>query len=62
MVRARLGYITRDPPARQPAQGLTEYGLIITLVAFVAIVGLATFGAGLGLDIASLLSSLGSSV
>jgi Flp pilus assembly pilin Flp len=44
------------------AQGLTEYGLILTFVAFVAIVGLTMFGHGLGDQLASLLSSLGTSV
>ena len=44
------------------AQGLTEYGLILTFVAFVAIVGLTMFGNALGDQIGSLLSSLGTSV
>jgi Flp pilus assembly pilin Flp len=44
------------------AQGLTEYGLILTFVAFVAIVGLTMFGHGLGDQLAVLLSSLGTSV
>jgi Flp pilus assembly pilin Flp len=44
------------------AQGLTEYGLILTFVAFVAIVGLTMFGEGLGDQIAMQLSNLGTSV
>ena len=44
------------------AQGLTEYGLILTFVAFVAIVGLTLFGQGLGDQLALLLSDLGASV
>jgi hypothetical protein len=36
--------------------------LILTLVAFVAIVALTMFGQGLGEQLASLLSSLGTSV
>jgi Flp pilus assembly pilin Flp len=51
---------TRAVKAR--AQGLTEYGLILSFVAFVAIVGLNVFGHGLGDQLASLLSTLGSSV
>ena len=44
--------------SRQPAQGLVEYGLIIALVAVLAIAGLVIFGPA----IASLLSNLGGSV
>jgi Flp pilus assembly pilin Flp len=51
---------TRRVKAR--AQGLTEYGLILTFVAFVAIVALTLFGQGLGDQLASLLSNLGTSV
>jgi Flp pilus assembly pilin Flp len=58
--RGGLGYILALVKAR--AQGLTEYGLILTLVAFVAIVALTMFGQGLGEQLASLLSSLGTSV
>ena len=43
---------------RERAQGLVEYGLIIALVAILAIAGLVIFGA----TIASLLSNLGGSV
>ncbi len=43
---------------KERAQGLVEYGLIIALVAVLAIAGLAFFGGALG----SLLNSLGNSV
>jgi Flp pilus assembly pilin Flp len=43
---------------RASAQGLVEYGLIIALVAVLAIAGLIVFGP----SIASLLSNLGASV
>lgn len=43
---------------REEGQGLVEYGLIIALVAVLAIAGLIIFGPA----IASLLSSLGGSV
>ena len=43
---------------RAQAQGLVEYGLIIALVALLAIAGLLTFGPTVGL----LLSSLSTSV
>ena len=49
-------------PVKARAQGLTEYGLILTLATFVAIVGLTVFGQGLGDQLGSLLSNLGSSV
>jgi Flp pilus assembly pilin Flp len=39
-----------------------EYGLILTLVAFVAIVGLTLFGQGVGDKVAALMSGLGTSV
>ena len=58
--RRGAGHILAFVKAR--AQGLTEYGLILTLVAFVAIVALTMFGQGLGDQLASLLSSLGTSV
>ncbi len=45
-------------PQREDAQGLVEYGLIIALVAVLAIAGLIIFGPA----ITSLLSSLGGSV
>ncbi|MBI4494472.1 MAG: Flp family type IVb pilin [Chloroflexi bacterium] len=44
--------------SREEGQGLVEYGLIIALVAVLAIAGLVIFGP----TIASLLSSLGGSV
>jgi hypothetical protein len=43
---------------RSSAQGLVEYGLIIALVAVLAIAGLIVFGPA----VASLLSNLGGSV
>jgi Flp pilus assembly pilin Flp len=55
-----VGYILALVKAR--AQGLTEYGLILTFVAFVAIVGLTFFGNGLGDQLGLLLSNLGTSV
>jgi Flp pilus assembly pilin Flp len=45
-------------PERSSAQGLVEYGLIIALVAVLAIAGLIVFGPA----VASLLSNLGGSV
>jgi pilus assembly protein Flp/PilA len=45
-------------PEREEGQGLVEYGLIIALVAVVAIAGLII----LGPKVASLFSDLGSSV
>jgi hypothetical protein len=45
-------------PGREPAQGLVEYGLIIALVAVLAIAGLIVFGPA----VSSLLSNLGGSV
>jgi pilus assembly protein Flp/PilA len=45
-------------PAREEGQGMVEYGLIIALVAVVAIAGLII----LGPKISDLFSSLGSSV
>jgi Flp pilus assembly pilin Flp len=44
------------------AQGLVEYGLLLTLLAFVAIVGLTLFGGNLGNQLGSVLSDLGASV
>jgi Flp pilus assembly pilin Flp len=44
--------------ARKEAQGLVEYGLIITLVAVLAIAGLLIFGPAIG----GLLSGLSGSV
>ena len=44
--------------ARERGQGLVEYGLIIALVAVLAIAGLVIFGPA----IAALLSNLGGSV
>ncbi len=46
------------PVSRDRGQGLVEYGLIIALVAVVAIAGLIIFGPA----VASLLSKLGGSV
>jgi pilus assembly protein Flp/PilA len=43
---------------RERAQGLVEYGLIIALVAILAIAGLVVFGPA----VASLLSKVGGSV
>jgi Flp pilus assembly pilin Flp len=43
---------------REQAQGLVEYGLIIALVAVLAIAGLVVFGPA----VAALLSSIGGSV
>jgi pilus assembly protein Flp/PilA len=43
---------------RDRAQGLVEYGLIIALVAVIAIAGLVIFGPA----VASLLSNIGGSV
>ena len=54
----------REPPmhtvlsTRERAQGLVEYGLIIALVAVIAIAGLIVFGPA----VSSLLSKLGGSV
>lgn len=50
----------KEMSGRQPvrAQGLVEYGLIIALVAVLAIAGLIIFGPA----VAGLLSSLGGSV
>jgi pilus assembly protein Flp/PilA len=45
-------------PSRQEGQGMVEYGLIIALVAVVAIAGLIILGPRLS----SMFSSLGSSV
>ena len=44
--------------SRGPAQGLVEYGLIIALVAVLAIAGLIVFGPA----VSSLLSRVGGSV
>lgn len=44
--------------ARQEAQGLLEYGLIIAIVALMAIAGLLLYGPSIG----KLLSRLGGSV
>ena len=46
------------PVSRDRGQGLVEYGLIIALVAVVAIAGLIIFGPA----VATLLSKLGGSV
>ena len=44
------------------AQGLTEYGLILAFVTFVALVGLGVFGYSLGDQLGTLLSDLSTSV
>ena len=49
---------TRMLHQKEQAQGLVEYGLIIALVAVLAIAGLVVFGPAVG----RLLSSLGTSV
>ena len=46
------------PSSREHAQGLVEYGLIIALVAVLAIAGLIIFGPA----VSSLLSTVGGSV
>jgi Flp pilus assembly pilin Flp len=51
-------YTSQVLRSHQPAQGLVEYGLIIALVAVLAIAGLIIFGPA----VSSLLSSLGGSV
>jgi hypothetical protein len=66
--RRRLHPAAKVPPSycwgyrlmmyRQQAQGLVEYGLIIALVAILAIAGLLIFGPAVG----SLLSSVSGSV
>ncbi|MBI4492585.1 MAG: Flp family type IVb pilin [Chloroflexi bacterium] len=52
------GFLKTALASRAEGQGLVEYGLIIALVAVLAIAGLVIFGP----TIASLLSELGSSV
>ena len=47
---------------KAPAQGLTEYGMLLAFVTFVASVGLGVFGGALGDRLTSLLSSLSTSV
>jgi len=49
---------SRSASQRQPAQGMVEYGLIIALVAVVAIAGLIV----LGPQISAMFTSIGSSV
>jgi Flp pilus assembly pilin Flp len=51
-------FMQRPTNGRNGGQGLVEYGLIIALVAVLAIAGLIIFGPALG----SLLSQLGGSV
>jgi uncharacterized PurR-regulated membrane protein YhhQ (DUF165 family) len=53
-----LGSVVVRVHGREPAQGLVEYGLIIALVAVLAIAGLVIFGPA----VSSLLSNLGASV
>ena len=48
--------------AHPTAQGLTEYALILSLVAMTALAGLAIFGGGLGGTITTMLSDLSNSV
>jgi Flp pilus assembly pilin Flp len=54
--------ILRIVNLKQAAQGLTEYGLLLSLVTFVAVVGLGLFGGQLGNVLGTLLSDLGASV
>jgi pilus assembly protein Flp/PilA len=53
-----VNLIAEAAPRRQSGQGMVEYGLIIALVAVVAIAGLII----LGPQISSMFSGLGSSV
>jgi Flp pilus assembly pilin Flp len=49
--RARRAFIHASYgliPAREPGQGLTEYGLILALVVVVVIVAISAFGSGTG--------------
>ena len=43
---------------REPAQGLVEYGLIIALVAILAIAGLILFGGAIGSLIGGMAGSI----
>ncbi|MEA2641852.1 MAG: Flp/Fap pilin component [Chloroflexota bacterium] len=58
MLTSILGHLTSIAHARREGQGMVEYGLIIALVAVVAIAGLIILGPQIG----SLFSGLGSSV
>ena len=58
MAKRAAAAIQRAFPERQAGQGMVEYGLIIALVAVVAIAGLII----LGPKLSSLFSSLGGSV
>jgi pilus assembly protein Flp/PilA len=58
MVARAITAVKNQFPEREEGQGMVEYGLIIALVAVVAIAGLIV----LGPKIAALFTSLGSSV
>ena len=58
MTERALATVQRFFPAREEGQGMVEYGLIIALVAVVAIAGLII----LGPKLSTLFSSLGASV
>ena len=58
VISSILAQLTSATAPRQPGQGMVEYGLIIALVAVVAIAGLIILGPQVG----SLFSGLGSSV
>ena len=58
MVQRTVAAVKNYFPEREEGQGMVEYGLIIALVAVVAIAGLIV----LGPKIASLFTGLGSSV
>ena len=58
MVERTVTAIRSYFPEREEGQGMVEYGLIIALVAVVAIAGLIILGPAVG----SLFSSLGTSV
>jgi pilus assembly protein Flp/PilA len=58
MVQHVLNAMVSYVPEREEGQGMVEYGLIIALVAVVAIAGLIILGPKVG----SLFSSLGTSV
>jgi pilus assembly protein Flp/PilA len=58
MVQHVLNALASYVPEREEGQGMVEYGLIIALVAVVAIAGLIILGPKVG----SLFSSLGTSV
>jgi Flp pilus assembly pilin Flp len=45
-------------PSRQLAQGLTEYGLILSLASLVAVVAVTTFGGNVASSIANALGTV----